>query len=190
MATSSNSDRSQMTKRTLGVALATVAVVAAVPAAGSAVTTKTTTPRIEILGGATIVVNRYVKDLARYNKDVYQVKSGATIQIRSKTPDEPHTVSVVGKSDLVKSLAGFDKCYEGGVCGSIYGSHGYPEGGDGPPGPPATPLVNKGASGFNTKGDSVALGDKASFKLTATKGRTLYLMCVIHPQMQAKISVK
>jgi len=177
-----------MTKRTLGVALTTVAVVAAVPAVGAAVTTKTTTPKIQILGGTSFVANRYIKDKMRFNRDVYQLKSGAKIQITSKTPDEPHTVSVVNKSDIPKTAGGLGKCFEGGICGELFGAHGVPEG----DGPPTTPLVNKGAAGFDTKGDSIVIGpgQKTSVELTAKKGRNLYLLCAIHPWMQARISVK
>ncbi|MDQ3849973.1 MAG: hypothetical protein M3296_05090 [Actinomycetota bacterium] len=180
-----------MTKRTLSVAVVTVAVVGAVPAVGSAVTTTTTKPRIDILGGSSFVPNRYLQEKTRFNKDVYALRSGATIQIRNKTPQEPHTVSVVSKSDLPKTVKGFDTCFEKGICGRLGRAHGFPEG----EGPPTTPLVNSGAAGFDTKGDSIAIaprgrGATPSVKLSAKKGKTLYFMCIIHPWMQARISVK
>lgn len=177
-----------MTKRTLGVALSTVAVLAAVPAVGIAVTTTTTKPTIQILGGASFEANRYIQDKLRFGKDVYQLKSGVKIKIDNKKSEEPHTISVVGKSDFPKTVAGFDKCFEGGICGKLGQAHGFPDG----EGPPTTPLVNVGQAGFNTKGDSIVVGpkDNGSIALSAKKGRSLYLLCVIHPWMQAKITVK
>lgn len=178
-----------MRKRTLSAGLVIAGVAAAVPAAGLAVTTQTTTPRIEILGGASFVPNRYIQDKMRFGKDVYALRAGSTIQIRSKTPQEPHTVSVVRKSDFPKTVKGLEACYKGGVCGKLEKAHGAPENGEGPP---KFPLVNKGKTGLDTEGDSivVAPGKGGSVKLSAAPGQTLYLLCAIHPWMQAKITVK
>lgn len=146
-----------------------------------------------MLGGASFVTNRYIQDKMRFDKDVYAVKSGTTIQIASKTPEEPHTVSVVSKSDLPKSVRDFGKCFGGGICKQLEKDHGAPENREGPP---KKPLVNKGAAGLDARGDSLAIapgsgpGSKGSVKLSASKGKTLYLLCVIHPWMQAKITVK
>lgn len=176
-----------MRKGTIGVALVTVAAVAAAPAV-AAVTT-TTKPRIETLGGASFVKNRYIQDKMRFNKDVYQLKSGTKIQLASKTAEEPHTVSVVNKSDLPKSIRDFGKCFGGGICADLEKAHGAPKDGEGPP---KFPVVNKGPGGLDRRGDSIVLapGGKGSITLSAKKGSTLYLLCVIHPWMQAKITVK
>ncbi|MBA2346980.1 MAG: hypothetical protein H0V81_01675 [Solirubrobacterales bacterium] len=177
-----------MRRGTWGVVLATVTVAATVPTVGWALTT-TTKPRIQILGGASFEANRFIQDKQRFNKDVYQVKSGAKIQINSKTKEEPHTVSVVSRRDLPKSVADFGKCYRGGICAQLEKDHGAPENGEGPP---TNPLVDKGATGFDARGDSIVIdpGGKGRFTVSAKKGRTLYIMCVIHPWMQAKIKVK
>jgi hypothetical protein len=52
--------------------------------------------------------------------------------------------------------------------------------------------VNVGGAGFDTPGDSVFFDPKSKTKiqLTAKKGKTLYFMCIIHPQMQAQIKVR
>lgn len=179
-----------MRRRTLGLGVLAVAIVSAAPV-GAAVSTTTTLPKIDILGGSSFVKNRYIQEKTRFAKDVYALKSGSQIKIVSKTPGEGHTVSVVGLTDLPKTTKDFDKCYERGICGKLAGAHGFPEG----EGPPTTPLVNQGAPGFDKKGDSLAIGpaapdNKGSVKLTAKKGTTLYLICIIHPWMQAKITVK
>ena len=79
-------------------------------------------------------------------------------------------------------------------CGAIAKSHGVnPEG---PPlGPPPNPLVNVGAAGFGTPGDSIVIGPKghggqATFKVTARPGTTLSFICIIHPWMQGRFLVK
>ncbi|MGH2839523.1 MAG: cupredoxin domain-containing protein [Solirubrobacteraceae bacterium] len=176
-----------MRTRTFGVALTSLAVAAAaVPAVGqAAVPTK---PKVRILGGTSFVPNRYIKDKLRFNKDVYQVKSGATVTLNNTKTEEPHTLSIAKKSDLPKKVSAFDTCFEGGLCGQLFGAHGFPE----DDGPPTTPLVNAGKDGFNTRGDSIVIGpkDTATFQVTADKGRSLYFMCIIHPWMQAKFSVK
>jgi plastocyanin len=175
-------------RKLAGVALATTIAIAAVPAVGSAAQTKTTKARIDILDGSSFVANRYFKDRMRFNKDVYEVKSGTTIRFVSKTPDEPHTISIVKKSDLPKTVAAAGKCFSTGICAALAAAHGFPEG----DGPPTTPVVNEGAAGYDVPGDSTVVdpGGKGNFKVTAKKGKTLYFMCIIHPQMQAQIKVK
>ncbi len=177
-----------MKRRTLGVAAIAVATLTAAPAVSSAVTTSTSKPKIDILGGASFKANRYIQDRMRFNKDVYRLKSGTTIQIRSKTPGEPHTVSVVRRADYPKTVKGFETCFMKGPCGKLGEAHGFPEG----DGPPTTPLVNTGKAGFDRTGDSIVIAPngKGSVKLTAAKGQTLQLLCIIHPWMQAKIVVK
>ena len=180
-----------MRKIMLGAALVSVAAVAAVPAFGAAVAKTSTKPTINILGGTSFVPNRYIQDQQRFAKDVYVLKSGAQIKISDKGTGEPHTVSVVNKSDLPKTMPAFGKCFAGGVCGQLTQAHGFPDG----EGPATTPLLNKGATGLDAKGDSIVTapegpGRNATIKLSAKKGKSLYLLCVIHPWMQAKISVK
>lgn len=179
-----------MTRRTLAVALTSVAVAAvAVPTVGSAQAPEK--PKVRVLGGTSFVPNRFIKESLRFQKDVYRVKSGSTVTLIDKS-DDPHTLSIVNRSDYPKTLAGFGKCFEGGICGQIIGAHGIPEGEEGPSGPPTAPLLNEGKDGFNVRGDSVVLppGGKTTFKVSAAKGKRLLFMCVIHPWMQAKFSVE
>ncbi len=171
-----------MTRRTLGVAVVCAAIgSAAIPAAASAATT------VKITSKASFVPNRYIKDELRFNRDVYSVKSGGKVTIDNRSR-EPHTLSIVKKADFPKTVPGFDKCFEAGICGQLFGLHGFPEN----DGPPTTPLYNAGKDGFNTRTDSIVLDSKAkaSINVTAAKGRKLLFMCIIHPWMQAKFSVK
>ena len=180
-----------MTRRTLGVAfvaattlVATTAAMASAPAG-----TKTTTrPSIKMLEGFSFVPNRYTQDKMRFDKDVYSLKSGVTIKIINTSSDEPHTLSIVKTSQVPKTPRALGGCFEGGVCGELAQAHGFPEG----DGPPAVPVVNKGAEGLDTAGDSAVFNpnQRRSLKLTAKKGTTLNFICIIHPWMQAKIRVR
>ena len=52
----------------------------------------------------TVVVNRYVQDGLRWDKDVYKVQSGGTIHVVNNAADEgPHTFTIVAKKDLPKT---------------------------------------------------------------------------------------
>jgi hypothetical protein len=132
-------------------------------------------------------VNRFFKEGCRFGEDSYKFKSGTTITIDNRS-DEPHTFSLVKRSQAPRNLKQAEKCFASGVCASIGQAHGFPEG----EGPPANPIVNVGATGFDAPGDSVFFDPKSKTKvqLTAKKGQTLYFMCIIHPQMQSRIKVR
>jgi hypothetical protein len=132
-------------------------------------------------------VNRFFKEGCRYGEDSYKFKSGATITINNKS-DEPHTFSLVKKSQAPRTLGQAGKCFESGACGALAQAHAFPEG-DGPPG---NPVVNAGGAGFDGPGDSVFFDPKSKTKIqiTAKKGTTLYFMCILHPQMQSRIKVR
>jgi hypothetical protein len=180
-----------MNGRTLAAGLAAAtALLAATPAVAAAAsgTKITTKPSIKMLSGFSFVPNRYTQDKTRFDKDVYSLKSGVTIQIINTSDDEPHTLSIVSRSQVPKTPRALGGCFEGGVCGVLAQAHGFPEG----DGPPAVPVVNKGADGLDTPGDSAVFNPKQrrSLKLTAKKGTTLNFICIIHPWMQAKITVR
>lgn len=183
-----------MRKRTLGIAVLAVAIAATVPTMGSAshttATKSTSTPRINVLGGGSFVANRYIQDQMRFDRDVYRLKSGSTIQIRTRAPGEPHTVSIVSPKDVPKTMSAIEKCFEAGICGRLGQAHEVPEG----EGPPGKPVVDVGKPGFDRAGDSVVFGprpsDRATVKLTAPRGKTLSFICAVHPWMQAKIVVR
>ncbi len=176
-----------MFRRTLGIgALAVLVAAAAAPTVAGKVTT-TSKPRVNAVGGPSMVPNRYVKDGFRFNRDVYRVRSGATVTLTNKTR-EPHTLSIVKKSQVPRTLAGMDKCFSpNGVCGAIGEAHGATE-----ESPPTIPLVNVGREGFNTAGDSTLLDPrgKVKFKVTASRGRSLYFLCALHPWMSGKFAVR
>jgi plastocyanin len=158
-------------------------------AANSAAVPKTVT--IKQKGGVKFKANRYVQDMLRWDRDVYTVKSGGTVNVVNTVADEgPHTLSVVKKKDLPKSF----NCK---ICEQLGQAHGAEPESDAPPkfqflengvGQATAPNLDRpGDSGLTGEGKK---GEKISFKVTAKKGSQLYFMCLIHPWMQAKIQVQ
>jgi hypothetical protein len=139
-------------------------------------------------------INRYVKDGLRWQKDVYQVRSGGTLHIVNKAEDGPHTFSIVKKSDLPRTTKQINQC---SICQTIATAHGVDPSVESDAPPPH--LYTEDGVGvdtpanFDKPGDSVFVGpgpgDSADAKVTAKKGTKLFFMCAIHPWMQAKVIV-
>jgi hypothetical protein len=139
-------------------------------------------------------VNRFVKDSLRWQKDVYQIKSGGTLHIVNKAQDGPHSFSIVAKKDLPRTTKQMNECKVCEAIGQQFGitdpnsdappPHSYTENGVGQDAP----------ANFDKPGDSVFIGpqpgDSADAKITAPKGAKLFFMCAIHPWMQGKVIVK
>jgi plastocyanin len=146
--------------------------------------------KVVIKGGETFKANAYFKDSVHFVAGTLTVRSGGTVTL-TNTTDEPHTFSIVAKSQLPRTIKQIQECH---VCGEIAKSHGLnPEGP--PSGPPPIPLVNVGPIGFDEPGDSVVIGPKGhggpvSIQVTAPAGTTMNFMCAIHPWMQGRILVK
>lgn len=178
--------------------VAAVGVAGAVAAGGSAVALAAgSAPKHATINAVTstkVVVNRYIQDGTRWQKDVYDVKSGGTITIVNlAASDGPHTFSVVKKSQLPRSVSQIENC---AICRTLAVEHGANPNSNAPP---TFTYVENGV-GTNTRpnvdrpGDSAFIGgtQKASvtLKVTAKPGTTLYFMCAIHPWMQAKLIVQ
>jgi plastocyanin len=146
--------------------------------------------RVVIAGGESFKPNQYLQIGFHFAPGTIVVKSGATITLTNETRDV-HTLSIVKKSQLPRTLAQLERCQ---VCGELAKAHGVnPEAP--PAGPPPVPLVNVGAAGFNVPGDSTVIGPKGhgstvTFKVTARPGTVLNFMCAVHPWMQGRFLVK
>ncbi len=129
--------------------------------------------------------NRFIGDGMRFGRDVTVMKSRGTLTIRNKTK-EPHTFSIVKKSQVPRTAKQAERCT---VCRALGMAHGVPENGEGPP---TIPVVDKGATGLSSPAESVAFGPKQTLKvkITAKTGRTLSFLCAIHPWMQGKLAVR
>jgi len=175
-----------MTHRIAALAALGVFAIAAGPA--SAATPKQNT--ITAVGGMKVKANAYVQDAQRWDADTYTVKSGATVTLRDKsTEGQPHTLSLI--KSLPKTPAQIMGCR---ACGPLMAGHEV----DMMSGNVGKPLIEAGATGFDTAGDESAAGDsiylpakgKVTFKVTARKGTTLSFVCSVHPSMVGQIKVK
>lgn len=174
--------------------LATVGLIAGGSAAALAAGSAPKHTRINAVTSTKLKINRYIQDGTRWQKDVYDVKSGGTITIVNlAASDGPHTFSVVKKSQLPTTVNQINNCK---ICLTIAKEHGANPGSQAPP---QFRYVENG-TGTNTPpnvdrpGDSafIAPVQKASvtLKVTAKPGTTLYFMCAVHPWMQAKLIVQ
>jgi T5SS/PEP-CTERM-associated repeat protein len=182
--------RSSMARRgtvaaIIGVAL--MAMAASAVGAGKA----PSKGKVTIKGAETFQPNSYLKIGFHFAPGTVTIKSGGTITLTNTTSDA-HTLSIVKKSQVPRTVAQLENCE---VCGAILKSHGInPEG---PPqhGPPPILVANVGAEGFNVPGDSLVIGPKGhhstvAFKVTAPAGTVLNFICGLHPWMQGRFLVK
>jgi plastocyanin len=183
--------------RRITVAIAAIAAfgactLGAVPAAGAAAKKG----KIVIKGGPIFKPGVMIGDNVRFNRTT-TVKSGGTVKIVDKGSPMagPHTISLLKKSALPRTMAQAEPCFEGGgVCAPLFAAHEVPED---PEGMPGVIEYNAGGAGFDTMGDEDTAGDSlfmppgqgGSIKVTADKGSTLTFFCAVHPWMQGKIKV-
>jgi len=170
----------------------------AAAAAGSALAGGRTSASVTTIKAVTsppkVLVNRYIQDNLRWDKDVYKVASGGSLKIVNIAADEgPHTFTVVQKKDEPKTGLQMLNCR---ICGVLAKAHGADPNSDAPPkfqflengvGQSTPPTVDvpgdSGVTGPGKKGESITL------KVGAPAGTTLYFMCLIHPWMQAEVVV-
>jgi hypothetical protein len=173
------------------VSLAAVATAAAV--AGTGTGSAATTVKA-ISKAPQMVVNRYVQDNLRWDKDVYKVPSGGTLHIVNTAADEgPHTFTIVLKKDAPRTGLQVVNCK---ICNALAKAHGADPNTDAPPkfpfledgvGQATPPSVDKpGDSGITGKGKK---GESIDLPVSAPAGTKLWMMCLIHPWMQAEIDV-
>ena len=141
-----------------------------------------------------VVVNRYIQDGLRWDKDVYNVSSGGTLHIVNVANGEgPHTLTVVAKKDAPRTGLQMVNCK---ICEKLGKAHGADPNSNAPPkfpflengvGQATAPSVDvpgdSGLTGSGKKGESIDM------KVTAPAGTKLYFMCLIHPWMQAEVDV-
>lgn len=141
-----------------------------------------------------VVVNRYIQDGLRWDKDVYTVASGGTIHIVNVAANEgPHTFTVVLKKDAPRTGTQVVNCK---ICLELAKAHGADPHSNAPPkfqylengvGQNTPSSVDKpGDSGVTGKGKK---GESIDLTVTAPAGTKLYFMCLIHPWMQAELDV-
>ena len=180
------------------VLLATVLVASGTVATTGAMAARSVHSSVTTIKAVTVppkvVVNRYIQDGLRWNKDVYTVPSGGTIHIVNVAADEgPHTFTVVQRKDAPKTGLQMLNCK---ICAALGKAHGADPNSNAPPkfqylengvGQTTPPQVDKpGDSGVTGKGKK---GESINLTVTAPAGTKLYFMCLIHPWMQAELDV-
>jgi len=144
--------------------------------------------------GVTFAPNKYIQDNMYFAPGTVSVKSGESLTFKFGDTNamEPHTLTIVNKSDLPKTGAQIENCKP---CEKYATPHLK-----NPKAPPDehNPIVhwvlNKGQPGLDTVGDSIAIQQpgphkRMTVKVSAPPGTTLYFVCAVHPWMQGKIIV-
>jgi plastocyanin len=147
--------------------------------------------KIVIKGEETFKPNAVITNTFRFAPGTVTVRSGATVTMTNNT-GEAHSLSIVKASQVPRGITQLHNC---SACEAILKAHGINL--EGPPqnGPPPHLVVNAGAAGFDTPGDSVVIGPKGrggpvTFKITARPGTTLHFVCAFHAWMQGRFLVK
>ena len=145
--------------------------------------------KLNTIGGVTFKANEYIQDNMRFSKDGVTVNTGDRLVLTDRTR-QPHTLSVVRRKQLPRSVRGIDGCFEGGPCGELFVKHGAVNPETGEEQDPTTPLVNAGKAGFNQPGDSVLIPPRGKTTIRITGAKDMYYLCAVHPWMQGKINVR
>jgi plastocyanin len=147
---------------------------------------------IKALGGMKIVPNKYMQIGMHFAPGTVTVKSGGSITFEYGDKQmEPHTLTIVPKSQLAKTAAEAERC---AACRYATPHLKNPKAMPGPDNPIVHWVLDKGRPGLDTVGDSIAIQpDRAhksiTVKVTARPGTTLYFFCAPHPWMQGRIVV-
>ncbi len=148
---------------------------------------------VKAFAGEKMVPNKYFQDEMRFSPGTVTVTSGSSLTFTyGDKEQEPHTLTIVKRSDLPRTAAQVDNCR---ACEQYAAPHlKNPKAEPGPGNPIVHWTLNKGRPGLDTVGDSVAIQPGAhkriSVKVTAAPGTTLYFLCAVHPWMQGKIVVR
>lgn len=145
--------------------------------------------------GVTISPNKYMQDNMFFSPGTVTVSSGDTITFKFDKPGsmEPHTLTIVKRSQLPKTGAQAENCM---ACQMLAAGHlKNPKAAPDQNNPIVHWILNKGKPGLDTVGDSVAIQEPGAHKTVTVKvsapaGTTLYFLCAVHPWMQGKIIVK
>lgn len=172
--------------RKLAVVIAAAALAAvAVPGTSNAGGGPTV---VTIRGNFTLEPNRYIQLAFRYVPGDVTVNSGSRVMWRERAAfKEPHTVTIVRRSNLPTSIEELDACFgPKGPCSAALRRHGR--------GKDRKNIVENRNSkrGLDKPRDSrwIGVNDEFTAKITARPGKTLYYLCALHPWMQGSIEVE
>ena len=136
---------------------------------------------VRIIGTETFEANALIQATFRYSPERSFPHSGDLVRWidQAKVP-EPHTITVVRRSQLPTSVAEVFECQ---VCSEALDAHFSSD--------PPKVRVNVGDPGLDSPGDSLLMfpGGGISAQVTAEPGTSLYYLCAIHGWMQGKLTV-
>ena len=152
---------------------------------------------VKVKDGQTYAINRYAQENLRFVPGTITVTSGSTLAFTfGDKEQEPHTLTVVPKAKLPRTVAQINNCR---VCQQVGTAHLKNPKDLADALTPKNPIVHwtldKGQPGLDTTGDSLAIQSPGAHKTNSTvvsapPGTTLYFLCVIHPWMQGRIIVR
>ncbi len=169
--------------RSLAVTLGAIALALAVGGAHTDASSggRTVTAR----GSDQFVPNVKVMATFRFSPGHITIASGENLTFANDTA-EPHTLSIVNKSDLPTDTNGVFNCgAPGTVCDEIFSQFSAE--------PTSSLFLNvTGGPGLDGRLDTIFVlpGDSASAPVSAPSGTTLYFICAIHAWMQGTINVR
>lgn len=109
------------------------------------------------------------------------VRSGGKIALRNRTPGEPHSFSLVKRSDVPTTRDEERKCFKGNnICRRLFEAH---QGGE-------KILVDRHREGFDRPVDSILWDDSLTIDVSADRGKRLNFLCAIHPDMHGVLDVR
>ena len=135
---------------------------------------------VRTTGDDRVVLNAMIQATLRFTPGMIKVASGETVTwTHDDFTTEPHTVTIVENPPG----ASLDEIFSCAECAAALAAHtagGF------------NPVVNVGAPGLDTPGDSLFIFDDQSVTATvsAPSGTTLKYLCSIHPWMQGTIRVQ
>lgn len=171
------------------VVMATTILVMAMAAAGSVQAHDKNT--VTAVNKISADINQSLNIEYRFRPGTLHIKHGATLTFRQGPPQppsvfpdgvEPHTLSIVRRADLPRTLQELFECE---VCGPFLEAHDAF--GESP-----TFIVNEGRAGLNRPGDSLLITNDhpvTTAPVTAPAGTTLHYLCAVHSWMQGKLVV-
>ena len=139
---------------------------------------------VRTMGDEKVVPNAMVQATLRFTPGMIKVASGESLTwTHDDNTTAPHTITIVGAFPGATLDQIFACGAPGGPCAAALAAHfagGF------------NPVVNVGAPGLDTSGDSLFLLDDQSVTATisAPSGTTLKYLCAIHPWMQGTIQVQ
>lgn len=163
------------------IALLAAAAALGLTGTASAAPKVPTKKKMAIVGHTVFKPGKFAFDNQRFAPATFAIKEGGKVTLRNKAKtQEPHTISLVKKSDLPSS-------FDCEICGQIFASHSADPTNGG-----VNPVVDVGVPGFDQPGDSMFInpGQTVRFKVTAPAGTTLHFVCAVHPWMQGRIKVR